>query len=180
MAKVWRSADIFILASRYEGTSIAMLEAMAQGCVPIVTRVSGVAGVIQPGQNGFWVPIGDMSGMAHLIKMLDNQREQLVELGGKAYSTVATGFSYQDYLGWFRSLMDEVWDQSPRPWPHKGSVSWLQPPPQILNKSPEEVIYGLTSEDIARKIPTGKIFKAIGLKARLKLGRMMTKRFNYG
>ena len=43
MPDVWNTCDIFILVSEFEGTSIAMLEAMAHGCVPVVTRVSGTS-----------------------------------------------------------------------------------------------------------------------------------------
>lgn len=39
-------ADVFVLASRYEGLSVSMLEAMAHGCVPVVTRVSGAADAV--------------------------------------------------------------------------------------------------------------------------------------
>jgi glycosyltransferase involved in cell wall biosynthesis len=39
MSKVWKSADICLITSDFEGTSITMLEAMALGCVPIVELI---------------------------------------------------------------------------------------------------------------------------------------------
>lgn len=47
-------ADASVLASRFEGLSVSMLEAMARGCVPIVTGVeSGVGDAIEEGVNGY-------------------------------------------------------------------------------------------------------------------------------
>ncbi len=53
LAGLLRTHDAMVLPSRYEGLSIAMLEAMAMGCVPIVTRCeSGSAQAIRDGQSG--------------------------------------------------------------------------------------------------------------------------------
>lgn len=50
---VLREADIFILSSRVEGLSVSMLEAMAQGCVPVCTPTkSGASQLVTPGVTG--------------------------------------------------------------------------------------------------------------------------------
>ena len=49
-------ADLWVLPSRYEGQSVAMLEALSQGCFPIVTRVrSGAQDAVIEGQTGISV-----------------------------------------------------------------------------------------------------------------------------
>jgi glycosyltransferase involved in cell wall biosynthesis len=117
MPELWRSADICVLVSEYEGTSIAMLEAMAEGCVPVVTRVSGTKAVIEPGKNGYLVDVGDLAEMARMIQMLAADRGKLAQLGNQAHRTIADNFSLQAYTHWFLSMVDEAWEQSPRPWP---------------------------------------------------------------
>jgi glycosyltransferase involved in cell wall biosynthesis len=117
MAAAWRAADVFILVSEYEGTSIAMLEAMAQGCVPVVTEVSGVRAVLRPGYNGFLAPVGDMAAMARLVKSLAADRTQLAQLGANAHAAVRQSFSYEDYVAWFLELAGRVETMLPRPWP---------------------------------------------------------------
>ena len=48
-----REHDAFVQLSSYEGTSNSLLEAMAEGCVPVVTRTrSGIDGVIDDGVHG--------------------------------------------------------------------------------------------------------------------------------
>ncbi len=163
MPDVWQSADIFILVSEYEGTSIAMLEAMAQGCVPVVTRVSGVAAVVQHKMDGFSVPVGDIGGMAQIIKVLDNDRQKLATLGARAQATIAVRFAYDEYIEWFQSMVAEVWQQPPRPWPAKRPLL----PSRLAPEQPQlyrEVIAGLSGQEIARYILIRRIIQAIGFK----------------
>lgn len=117
MPTVWQNADIFILVSAYEGTSIAMLEAMAYGCVPVVTQVSGTTAVIQPNQNGFLAPVGDIATMTHLIQQLEADRAQLAVLGTQACATIAANFAYDDYVRWFTGLVAGIWAKPARVWP---------------------------------------------------------------
>lgn len=59
LAALLDTHDAMVLSSRYEGLSIAMLEAMARGCVPIVTRCdSGSAEAIEHERSGL---IADVS-----------------------------------------------------------------------------------------------------------------------
>lgn len=50
-----QASDFFVCASRREGQSNALLEAMSAGVIPIVYRASGVAEVVSHGRNGFIV-----------------------------------------------------------------------------------------------------------------------------
>lgn len=47
-----RSMDVFVLASRSEGQSNALMEAMATGCCVIASDIGGNRGLITPGVNG--------------------------------------------------------------------------------------------------------------------------------
>lgn len=116
MAALYRSSDIFILVSEYEGTSLSMLESMAEGCVPVVTQVSGTAGVVSHGENGFTVPVGDICGMAEKILWLDQHRNRLPQLGSAAHAAVHERYSDKYYVPWFADILDDVRQQSPRPW----------------------------------------------------------------
>lgn len=117
MADVWRTGDICVLVSEYEGTSVSMLEAMAYGCIPVTTRVSGTATVIQEGINGFTVPIGDVKAMSQIIKNLDANRTNLRGIGENAYLTVKKMFSLEDYISWFQELEELAWSKEPARWP---------------------------------------------------------------
>ncbi len=154
MPSVWQTADICILASEYEGTSVSMLEAMAAGCVPVVTQVSGTAAVIQSGVNGYTVPVGAMAQMAGIIQKLEADRAQLVRLGVAAYTTVVENYSYEHYIPWFLNLVEEAWQQPPRRWPEG----------RPLHRHPllKERLEGLSGEQLSRLVSTRKLVKALG------------------
>jgi glycosyltransferase involved in cell wall biosynthesis len=110
------SADLCLLVSEYEGMSIFMLEGMAAGCVPVVTQVSGTAGVIDHGDNGFTVPVGNVEEMARVIQGLDKDRSLLQRVGVSAHAKLCDS-EYSAYLSWFDGVVKEVWADRPRAWP---------------------------------------------------------------
>ena len=85
--------DVFALSSISEGISIALLEAMAQGVVPVVTGVGGNSVVVRNGQNGFIVPVGNKEVLAdRIIHVLENTFD-LERVRRNAIDTVRSRFS---------------------------------------------------------------------------------------
>jgi glycosyltransferase involved in cell wall biosynthesis len=108
MPKVWTGHDVFLQVSDFEGTSVSMLEAMAHGAVPVVTAASsGIEGVIRDGENGFVVPVGDMSAMAQVLARLAGDRSLLAHVGRSAHET-ARAYSIEHYSGRFTRVLDQV------------------------------------------------------------------------
>jgi glycosyltransferase involved in cell wall biosynthesis len=116
MPGVWRVSDICILVSSSEGTSISMLEAMAAGCVPVVTRVSGTAAVISEGVNGCTAPVGDVAGLAAHIQRLASQPDVWATMSRSAHATAKSRYAYPDYAAWFREQLLRWQAAEPRPW----------------------------------------------------------------
>jgi glycosyltransferase involved in cell wall biosynthesis len=80
--------DVFLLLSDYEGLPVALLEAMAHGVVPVVTRIeSGNTQLVRDGENGFVLPVGDTAGFAARLEALAGDREALAALGRAAWET---------------------------------------------------------------------------------------------
>ena len=63
-------ARVFVLTSRWEGVSIAMLEAMACGCVPVVSDVGDLRDIVTDGETGYILPEDDIQGYAARIASL--------------------------------------------------------------------------------------------------------------
>lgn len=82
--------DVYLLASEFEGLPNALIEAMGQACVPLVTRMtSGVPEVIRDGENGFLVPIGDIEAFADRLQILWRQVDLRRRLSKQAFRTVS-------------------------------------------------------------------------------------------
>lgn len=60
-----------LLTSRSEGTSLALLEAMGAGCIPVAYDIAyGPAEVIREGRSGWLVPDGDIAAAAAALTSL--------------------------------------------------------------------------------------------------------------
>ena len=83
-----RESDVFLLTSNYEGFCISLIEAMANGCCPVVTDIrSGNKQLVRDGENGFVVPVGDVDAFVDKIKYFAENRDKLLEFRQRAWET---------------------------------------------------------------------------------------------
>lgn len=70
----YKTADIFLLTSNYEGYGMAAIEAMASGCPIVMTDVGCAGDVVKDGANGLIFPVGDKIKLsAALIRILEDK-----------------------------------------------------------------------------------------------------------
>jgi glycosyltransferase involved in cell wall biosynthesis len=77
-------ADIFVLATRWEGLPLSILEAMRAGLPVIATNVGGVAEAVTDGVNGYLTQPGNVAEMRNRIQGLIWSRELLSSMGYQA------------------------------------------------------------------------------------------------
>jgi len=80
------TADIFVLPSRSEGFSNAIVEAMAASLPVVATEVGGNAEAVKDGVSGFLVPPEDPAALsAAIVRLLSNPSQaKVMGLAGKA------------------------------------------------------------------------------------------------
>lgn len=117
-------ADVFVLASRYEGLSVSMLEAMAHGCVPVVTRVSGAMDAVGEGADarGVIVDAGASVDDPELPERMADGVRRAADLGIKRLGAAArcwaeACFSERAMALAVSSLCRAVAAEPPRQWP---------------------------------------------------------------
>lgn len=96
VAKILQTADIFVLASLWEGLPNAVLEAMATGLPVIATRVGGIPELIRHGENGILVPPQDVSALSQAMVRLIQDNEWCRLLGSNARKKALSSFSLEE------------------------------------------------------------------------------------
>ena len=99
-----QSLDVFLLASRREGLSISLQEAMACGVVPVAVDAHGTREIIEDGVNGYLFNSDDPGMLAEkTIYAIENK-----ELANKARESIVQRFNSKKatkkYLDLYREL----------------------------------------------------------------------------
>jgi glycosyltransferase involved in cell wall biosynthesis len=126
--------DAYIMTSAFEGMPHAVLEAMSQGCVPVVTDIdSGIPELVRDGESGFRVPVGDTRAFADRFEELYRQPALLERLSVGSHRAIQQSrFNVDAMVDSYLSLFDRVLEEarSERYVRPRGTVL---PPPAVVN-----------------------------------------------
>ena len=101
-------ADVFLLPSEMESFGLAALEAMACETPVVAARVGGLSEVVEDGESGFLIPLGDVESMAgRTLEILQNP-ETRARMGKKGRETATDKFSPQTALKAYMDVYDSV------------------------------------------------------------------------
>lgn len=92
----YESNHIFVFPSMGEGFGLVLLEAMAAGLPVITTRNCGGADIVEEGENGFFVNVGDTDGLVERIRWCINHPEEIERMSIKATET-AKQYTWKRY-----------------------------------------------------------------------------------
>lgn len=106
-----QKADIFVLPSRAEGMSNALLEAMTFGLPVVVSDIPGNAHLIQQDVNGLLFENESAESLAENLSLLLGQDSLRERLGKEARRTIDTQYSLDsvadEYIKLYRKLLSE-------------------------------------------------------------------------
>ncbi len=105
---IYADLDVFVSTARTEGTPNTALEAMAMEVPVVYTAVGGVPELIEDGQNGILVNVGDIEGIAETILSLLNDDAKALKIGTNGRQTVCTKFSFASRLKKLESIYEET------------------------------------------------------------------------
>ncbi len=95
----YEAATVFVHPTRYEGSSLVTLEAMAHRRAVIGTRAGGLPDKIRPGVNGWLVDVDSVDALADAIDAAARGRATLPALGAAGRKIVEDEFSWPVLAG---------------------------------------------------------------------------------
>ena len=89
------AADMFVLPSKTEGISNALLEAMSSQIACLATPVGGNLEVLVDGINGLLVPVGDVNAWANKLLEVGMDHELRERLGRSARNRILQNYDFK-------------------------------------------------------------------------------------
>ncbi len=101
-------SDFFINPSLSEGLSNSMLEAMACGAVPVVSKTSGVEDVIDEGKNGYLFGINNEDDFKRVLAKCCLSRDSKENISMEAVEKIKQQFSLKTVCECYVQLYKEI------------------------------------------------------------------------
>lgn len=106
-------SDVFALPSLYEGSSLAVLEAMAAGIPIVSSAIGGTDELIEDGRSGLLVPPGDAEALATALRRLLAEPDLGAEMAARARERVDAGLRREQIAGRVTGVYRELLGESP-------------------------------------------------------------------
>lgn len=97
LADLLARTHALVLPSVQDGFGMVVTQAMASGCVPIVSTNAGASDLIVDGVNGFTVPPRDSNALAIAIDRLIGMPRHVQDIGHEARKTIEMNHAWTDY-----------------------------------------------------------------------------------
>ncbi|HET9317359.1 MAG TPA: glycosyltransferase family 4 protein, partial [Vicinamibacteria bacterium] len=105
---LYERADLFVHATRFEGSSLVTLEAMAHGLPVVATRAGGIPDKVIEGQTGRLVEPGDVAALAGAIGALLGSPDERRRLGAAGRAHVLAWFAWPVLVDRTIALYEEL------------------------------------------------------------------------
>ena len=100
--------DVACLSSVHEGVPITLIEAMAAGLPIVATDCGSVRDIVEDGEQGFVVPVGDAENFADRLRILANDKALRSRLGKSGRARAESEFRIQDTARKYEELLTDV------------------------------------------------------------------------
>ena len=107
-ARLAAAMDLFVLASFSEGTSVALLEAMAAGVPAAVTDVGGNPEIVVDGETGWVVPSDDATALTGALLAAVRDPGEVVRRGALARRRFEERFAFEKMVARYRRVYSDL------------------------------------------------------------------------
>ena len=111
LVELYRQADIFVHPTTSDLSPWVVLEAMASGCPVVTTRVGGIVDLVEEGQTGLFVPVGDVRKLADAIERLVLNPAMRRDMGARGRRLVEKNYNAEMNVPAILDLMKKTVDR---------------------------------------------------------------------
>ena len=104
----YEAANVFVHPTRYEGSSLVTLEAMAHRQPVIATVAGGLPDKVHPGMNGWLVEPNDTEALSQAIADAASNPTRLIGMGTKSRDIVEREFAWSVLVDRYVNLYMEI------------------------------------------------------------------------
>lgn len=104
----YEAADLFVHPTRYEGSSLVTLEAMAHRRPVVATTAGGLPDKVRPGVNGWLVSPGRADQLQQALREALATRDRWPAMGEASRAIVEREFAWSRVLGQWLELYGEI------------------------------------------------------------------------
>jgi glycosyltransferase involved in cell wall biosynthesis len=114
-------SHVLLMPSNFEGLPIALLESLACGCVPVVSRLPGITdSAVHDSETGLLAEVGRAEGYAEAIVTLYNDAARWSRMSRAAHESAEQRFSMEAMgQSYSRLITDALQGRYPLPLPRK-------------------------------------------------------------
>ena len=105
---LYERADVFVHATRFEGSSLVTLEAMAHALPVVATRAGGIPDKVVEGETGALAEPGDAAGLAAALAPLLGDAERRAAWGREGRARVEQRFAWSVLVERVLRLYEEL------------------------------------------------------------------------
>lgn len=100
--------DLFVLCSLSEGTSMALLEAMASEIPAVVTDVGGNPELISHGKNGWLIPSDAVNDLSQVIEQAWSSKDKRLQKARQAKKDFEKYFAFSEMISNYKLLYQKI------------------------------------------------------------------------
>ncbi len=109
IGKYFHLADVFVNSTiRENGYDLTIVQAMAYGKVVVVSKLKSLLGVIEPGENGFLVPRGNVRELAQTLVMVLENKTLSTAVGLRAQTKAREHFDVDTMISATEAVFNKV------------------------------------------------------------------------
>lgn len=108
LSELYSMSDVKLLMSEKEAFGLVLLEAMACGVPAIGTQIGGIPEIIEPGENGFLVELGDIDSAADAAIRILTDPKLHEKMSATALKTATNRFSSEKILAEYETLYERL------------------------------------------------------------------------